>query len=98
MISKKLITFGVDGVSIFQGVRSKVTKQISDGWALHSMGVHCRAHRTNLVVQTLSHLPVVNKIGGLLSTLYNYFCKSPIRHLEFTKLAKVMEMKGGKTF
>jgi hypothetical protein len=52
MISKKLMTFGVDGVSIFQGVRSRVTKQISDGWAPHFMGVHCMVHRTNLVVQT----------------------------------------------
>jgi hypothetical protein len=26
MISKKLMTFGANGVSIFQGVRSKVTK------------------------------------------------------------------------
>jgi hypothetical protein len=37
---------------------------------------------------------MVNKIEGLLSTLYNYFCKSPKRYLDFTNLAKVMEMKG----
>ncbi len=29
----------------------------------------------------------------LLSTLYNYFCKNLKRHLEFTKLTKVMETK-----
>jgi hypothetical protein len=94
MINKKLTTFGVDDVFIFQGVRSRVIKQIFDGWAPHSMGVHCMAHRTNIVVQNLSHLPMLNKIEGFLSTFYNYFCKSPKRHLELTKLAKVMEMKG----
>jgi hypothetical protein len=54
------------------------------------------AHRTNFVVQTLSHLPMVKRIEGLLSTFYNYFYKSPKRHLEFTKLAKIMETKGAK--
>jgi hypothetical protein len=96
MIGKKLMTFGANGVSIFQGVKSRVTKQISDGWAPHSMGEHCMAHQTNLMIQTLSHLSMVNRIEGLLSTLYNYFCKSPKRYLEFSKLTKVMETKGAK--
>ncbi len=39
---------------------------------------------------------MVNKIEGLFQTLYNYFSKSLIRHLEFTKLVKVMELKGMK--
>jgi hypothetical protein len=92
------MTFGVDGVFIFQGVKSRLTKQISNGWVLHSMGVHCMVHKTNLVIQTLSHLLMVNEIKGLLSTLHYYFCKSFKRHLKFTKLAKVMEMKGVKIF
>jgi len=37
---------------------------------------------------------MVNKIEVMLSKLYNYFCKSPKRYLDFTKLAKIMEMKG----
>jgi len=45
MTSKKLMTFGVDGVFIFQGVKSRLTKQISNGWVLHSMGVHCMVHK-----------------------------------------------------
>jgi hypothetical protein len=36
---------------------------------------------------------MVNKIEGFLSTLYNYFCKTLKRYLDFTKLAKIMEMK-----
>jgi hypothetical protein len=37
-----------------------------------------------------------NRIEGLLQTLYNYFFKSPKRHLEFTKLTELMETKGAK--
>jgi hypothetical protein len=38
----------------------------------------------------------LNIIEGLLQTLYNYFSKNPIRHLEFTKLAEVMKTKGAE--
>jgi len=96
MIVNKLMTFGVNGVFVFQGVRSWVTKQIFDGWAPHSMGMHCMAHKSNLAIQILSHFLMVNKIEGLLSTFYNYFCKNFKRHLEFTKLVKVMETKVAK--
>jgi hypothetical protein len=40
---------------------------------------------------------MMNKIEGFLFTLYNYFCKTPKRYLDFTKLAKVMEMKGANS-
>jgi type IV secretory pathway TrbD component len=38
LIGKRFMTFGVDGVSIFQGTRLSVIKQIVDGWAPHSIG------------------------------------------------------------
>jgi hypothetical protein len=38
LIGKRFMTFGVDGVSIYQGTKSGVTKQIVDGWAPHSWG------------------------------------------------------------
>ncbi len=98
LIGKRLMTFGVDGFSIYQGTKSGVTKQIVDGWAPHSMGVHYMAHRTNLMVQTLSHLQMGNEIEGLLQTLYNYFSKSLKRHLEFSKLNKAYGNKGGQDF
>jgi len=53
-------------------------------------------HSTNFAVQTLSHLPMVKRTKSLLSTFYNYFYKSPKKHLEFTKLAKIMETRGVK--
>ncbi len=54
------------------------------------------AHRTNLMVQILSHLQMGNKIEGLFQTLYNYFFESLKRHLEFTKPTKLLETKGAK--
>jgi len=39
----------------FSGGETSVTKQIKDAWAPFSMGVHCVAHWTNLVVQSLSN-------------------------------------------
>jgi hypothetical protein len=62
MIGKRLMTFGVDGVYIFQGVRLGVTKHIFHGWALHSMEKHCMAYKISLVIQNLSCLLVVNKL------------------------------------
>jgi hypothetical protein len=53
-------------------------------------------HITNLVIQTLSHLQMVSIIEGLFQTLYNYFSKSPKRHLEFFKLVELMETKGSR--
>jgi hypothetical protein len=49
LISKKLITFNADGVFVFQSTKLSVTKQLVDGWAPHSIGVHCMVHRTNLM-------------------------------------------------
>ncbi len=54
------------------------------------------AHITNLAIQILSHLQMVNIIEGLLQTLYNYFSKSPKMHLEFTKPVELMETKWAK--
>ncbi len=58
--------------------------------------MRCMAHHMNLVVQTLSTIPLVKCIESLLQTLHTYFVHSPKRHLEFTKLAKIMETKGNK--
>jgi hypothetical protein len=47
---KKLLCFGLDGLNVFQGSRTRVTKQIKDSQAPFSMGLHCVTHRTNLRV------------------------------------------------
>jgi hypothetical protein len=58
--------------------------------------VHCMAHKTNLVVEPLSNLPVVSKIESLCKNIHNYFSHLPKRHLEFTKLAEIVETEGLK--
>jgi hypothetical protein len=94
--TQKLNCFGVDGVDVFQGIKSGVTKQIKENYAPHSIGVHYVTHRTNLAMQTLSKLPLVIWLENMLQTLHSYFAHSPKRHLEFTKLEKLMQIKGNK--
>jgi hypothetical protein len=50
------------------------------------------AHRTNLAIQTLFKLNIVNRLENLLQTLYAYFSMSLIMHLEFNKLVEIMEI------
>ncbi len=50
----------------------------------------------NLAMQTLFVIPLVKHIESLLQTLHAYFAHFPKQHLEFTKFAKIMEMKGNK--
>ena len=56
--------------------------------------MHDFAHSTNLAVEAMSGLPFLQKSKGLCKRLYSYFLESPKRHLEFTKLAKVVETEG----
>jgi hypothetical protein len=56
------------------------------------------AHHMNLVLQILFVIHVVKCIESFLQRLHAYFAHSPNRHLEFTKLAKVMEATGNKSF
>jgi hypothetical protein len=58
--------------------------------------VHDFAYRTNLAVEALSGLPVVKKLESLCKSLHAYFLGSPKCHLEFTKLAEVVETEGLK--
>jgi hypothetical protein len=37
-IAQKLICFRANGINVFQGTKSGVTKQIRDNYALHSIG------------------------------------------------------------
>jgi hypothetical protein len=53
----KAICLRANGVNVFHGNNNGVTKQIKDNYTPHFIGVHCMAHHTNLVVQTLSKLP-----------------------------------------
>jgi hypothetical protein len=50
----------------------------------------------NLAVEALEKLPILLKIEDMLQDLHGYFCKSPKKHMEFLKLAEVMDTKGLK--
>ncbi len=60
------------------------------------IGIHYMAHKTSLVVQSLSTMLMVSKLENLLQALYKYFSTSQECHLEFTKLAKIIKTKGLK--
>jgi len=90
-IFSKFFCFGTNGVTIFQGTKIGITQQIFNDYVLHIQGIQCMVHHTNLVVQVLSKLNMVNKLENLFQTLYAYFYKSPKRHSEFIKLTKIME-------
>jgi len=68
-----------------------------DTYALHSIGVHCMAHCTNLVIQTSWKLLLVVWIESLLQYLYIYFAHFPKKHLEI-KILKLMATKENKIF
>jgi hypothetical protein len=90
-IAKKLIYFGLDGVTIFHGVKSGVTTQLMHKHAPFVNNVHYMPCHTNLVVQSLNKLSLVSKIESMLASIYNYFDHSPKRHVE-----GFLESKGNK--
>jgi hypothetical protein len=94
-VAKKLC-FGVDVASIIQGGKTRVIKQIIETWVPLSMGVHCVAHRTKLVVQYLSNLTFIACIEAFMVNMCNYFNHSPKQHLEFQKFVTTMETKVNK--
>jgi hypothetical protein len=49
-IATKLLSFGVDGVNVFQGVCNGVICQMKNKYSHHLEGIHCMAHCTHLVV------------------------------------------------
>jgi hypothetical protein len=64
-IASKLVCFGADGVSTFQGPKTGVTTQIREKWAPFSLGANCGSHKINLVVETLSKYPMVSRLERL---------------------------------
>jgi hypothetical protein len=89
---------GVDGVSTFQGVRSRVIVLMTTQQAPFLIGIHYMPHKTNLTVQSLFSMLMVSKLEDLHQSLYGYFPSSPKCHLEFKKLVEIMEIEGLKVF
>jgi len=49
-ITTKLVAFGLNGVSVFQGVKFGEMKQIQETCTPFNLGLHCVFHKTNLVM------------------------------------------------
>ncbi len=97
-IFEHLMCLGADGVSTFQGVKSRVIVLIKTQQTHFFIEIHCIAHRTNLEVQNLSSMLMISKLEDLFQSIYWYFSSSPKCHFEFMKLVKIVETKGLKIF
>jgi hypothetical protein len=93
-LSSRLLCFGADGVTVFQGARTGVTVQLAQKYAPFSIGVHCMAHRVNLAARTLSSTEVFQSTEKLMAKAHAFFNHSPKRLSEFQKLADVIDTKG----
>lgn len=95
-IASKLICFGANGASAFQGSKNGVVKQIKDKHAPFIVGIHCCIHKLNLCIRSLSCLTVMHAIEDVLQATHSYFAHSPKKVAEFRTLAQLMETKGLK--
>jgi hypothetical protein len=94
----KLICFGSNGVVVFTSVCSGVTTVIFHKVVLLMLVVHCVAHMINLVVQTFSKQPLVQKIERLLHSTYTYFSSSPKRYLSNANLLNCWRQRGTRCY
>jgi hypothetical protein len=95
-IAEKMISFGSDGASVFQGNKGGVTKRLTENVAPFMVGHHCVAHRVQLAAGKLSSVPMVEKVEVLCNSLYSYFAKSPKRFLAYLKFAEELGTNGNK--
>ena len=93
-VAKRLICFWANGALVFQGSRNGVIVQMKEHVAPFMFGIHYMAHRTNLAVEPLSNLPIVAKIETFCQAMFFYFSQSPKCHLQFQKLAELVETNG----
>jgi hypothetical protein len=96
VIVLKLVSFGANGIWDFKGAKSGVTTQLKEKFAPYMVGVHCVPHQTNLIIQTLSKLPLMFKIEAMLQSIYTYYSLSFKWHLDRCKLEEFLEQKALK--
>jgi hypothetical protein len=72
-LAHKLVYFGMNKVTIFQGAKIGVITQLMQKHAPYFSGVHYMAHCINIIVATLSSLKLVSKVENLIARMYNSF-------------------------
>ena len=97
-IASKLLSFGANGVMVFKGAMTSITKQLQMKHALFMIGIHCFAHRMNLALRSLSWNFIFQQSKKLIQRIYMFFNKSPKHLSEFHKLIDMIETKGLKPF
>lgn len=75
---ENLIGQGYDGASAMSGLYNGVQKHIRDKIP-HALYVHCAAHSLNLAIGKSCTIPVIRNCIGSVSTIINFFRKSPMR-------------------
>jgi type III secretory pathway component EscU len=76
IIDALFVYFNVDGMTTFEGNKIDIQPSFKEKDAPFMFNLHCVAHKTNLVVQTLSELSLVSKIVSLLHLMYNDYAQS----------------------
>jgi hypothetical protein len=64
--SNKVVIFVIDDASIFQGICIGVNVQLTNKDNPFVIGIHYMSHCTNLAMQTLLKLVIMQKMKGLL--------------------------------
>jgi hypothetical protein len=72
-LARKLVNIGCDESSVFQGYQTSMTMQSKNKVAPFITRMHCFAHQTNLAVITLSNVPLVHQLEGILQSMYVFF-------------------------
>ena len=78
-LRRKLVCVGCDGASVLQGERTGVVTQLREKIAPFMMAIHCFAHRTNLVAGVMDDMPAMQRVEGLLRSVYGFFTRSSLR-------------------
>jgi hypothetical protein len=89
---RKLVNIDYDSSSVFQGHKIKVTQQFKEKVAPFITGVHCFAHKTNLIIITLLDVMLAHRLELLLQSFYAFFVHSLKKFVEFQKLADLLQL------
>ncbi len=58
----KVLCFGANGITIFQSLKISVNVQLTNKHCPFLIGIHYMAYKCNLVVQTLSSQPLLQRL------------------------------------
>jgi hypothetical protein len=61
-LAKTLLCLSANGVSTFQGLKTRVTLQMHTKYVPFALNVHCMAHHCNLAFKTLSTFDTMSQI------------------------------------